>query len=162
MKLNYNTYHTFEINGTCYATAPFVPTPMTYEECAGENATSAGTNTKAGTYAQSLGIKNCFYANDYWAGAVKACGGVSKMPTMAQVAEIANYIYGTTDIGAKTTKTGITMDQTKATSLGFTLSSSNAFSVWSGEEYSESSAYNRRFTPTYSDWYSEYRGSSVG
>ena len=44
--------------------------PMTLEEC--NQAVSEGT----------LGITACNYDSDYWAGAVRACGGVQNMPTL--------------------------------------------------------------------------------
>jgi len=144
----------FEINGTCYATAPFVPTPVTKAEC---------EQLKADGY----GINACYFDNDYWAGAVKACGGTSKMPTMAQIAEIANYVYNTDIIGAKTDNGAIfdgntlTLDTAKATSLGFTLDSSNAFAVWSSEEVAASNAYNRYFSPPGSGWGNNYRNFST-
>ena len=135
----------FEINGTCF-TAPFFPEPITKAEC---------EQLKG-----DLGIKRCSYDNDYWAGAVKACGGVSKMATMAQIADIANYVFNTSGIGAKTDKSGLTLDYDKVAELGFTASQGSGFYVWSGEEYSVSTAYFRRFYPTYTDWSSTYRDYS--
>ena len=132
----------FEINGTCF-TAPFRPTSLIYAECQEEVAKG------------ELGIKACMYAADYWAGAVKACGGVSKMPTMAQVADIANYVYNTSGIGAQTDKTGLTLDYDKVAELGFTAIPGSSFYVWSGEEYSSYYAYTRGFGRTGTDWYSD-------
>ena len=85
---------TIEIGNTCYTTFAFKPEPMTYADCAGENANKPSTNTIAGAEAQKLGIKNCYYSNDYWAGAVKQCGGVDKMPTLEQATALAAYLYG--------------------------------------------------------------------
>ena len=85
---------TIEIGDTCYTTFAFQPTPMTYEDCAGENAGTAGTATEAGSEAKKLGINYCAYANDYWAGAVKQCGGIDKMPTLEQATALAAYLYG--------------------------------------------------------------------
>ncbi len=147
----------FEIGGTCYG-APFVPTPMTYAECAGENATSANNITTAGAEASALGIKQCYYEKDYWAGAVKACGGTNKMASASQLADIANYIYNTDQVQAKNEVESLTMDTSKATSLGFTLNSLNNFFVWSGEEYSRGDgAYDRLFNSTSTKYYS-YEG----
>ena len=134
----------FEINGTCY-TAPFTPTPLTKAECEAEKT--------------ALGIKACYYYTDHWAGAVKACGGVSKMPTMAQVADIANYGYNTTSISANRSESGLTLDYDKAAALGFTLNGSS-FAVWSGEEQSRIGAYNRGFSPTDTIWNSNDRFNS--
>ena len=77
----------FEAGGTCF-TAPFTPTPLTKAECEAE--------VQKGT----LGIKTCYYNQDYWAGAVKQCGGVSKMPTMADLGKLATELYGV-QVGAK-------------------------------------------------------------
>ncbi len=154
----------FKIGETCYTTAPFFPDPMTYEECAGENATSAGTSTTAGTYAQSLGIKECYYANDYWAGAVKACDGVDKMPTNTQLTELADYLYDmkisssspkycpTDDSGNYTTCRNTEL----ALSLGFknssgTLTNSDTFWVFQGKENSANSANSRTFSSVYTE-----------
>ena len=128
----------FEVNGTCY-TAPFTPTPMTKAEC--EAAVAEG----------KLGIKYCHYDPDYWAGAVKQCGGVSKMPTMAQLGELASQMYvGNPSIGAKETKENIQYDPNSPVSKSLGLTPS--FYLWSGEENSSYTAYLRSFNTTYSDW----------
>ena len=136
----------FEVNGTCY-TAPFKPTPMTKAECEAQK--------------DKLGIQYCRTDDrDYWGGAVKQCDGVSKMPTMAQLAELASQLYvGNPTIGAKENKRGIQFDSNSSTakSLGLTP----YFYLWSGEEYSSYTAYSRNFATTYSTWNYDYgRGSS--
>ena len=137
----------FEINGTCF-TAPFTPAPLTKAECEEEVAKG------------DLGIKECKYDNDYWAGAVKACGGVSKMPTMTQVADIANYVYNTSGIGAKADILDLRLDYDKVAELGFTATQGSSFFVWSGEEDSNIYAYGRSFYPTYTTWNYFFRNSS--
>ncbi len=128
----------FEVNGTCY-TAPFTPKPLTKAEC--EAAVAEG----------KLGIKACYYDNDRWAGAVKQCGGVSKMPTMAQLGELASQMYvGNPTIGAKETKYDIQFDSNSSTAKALGLTPS--FSLWSGEEYISYGAYNRGFGTTDSGW----------
>ena len=129
----------FEVNGTCY-TAPFKPTPMTLAEC--EAAVAEG----------KLGIKGCSYNIDYWAGAVKQCKGVSKMPTMAQLGELASQLYvGNPSLGAEENKYNIQFDSNSSTakSLGLTPS----FYLWSGEEYTSNYAYVRGFASSYTEWY---------
>ncbi len=132
----------FEVNGTCY-TNPALPSPMTKAEC--EQAVTEGT----------LGIKTCYYDNDYWAGAVKHCGGVQNMPTPAQLAEIATDLYG--DHGFSTSgyeyKDGLTMDTSKPyASILHGLYGDmagvpdGAFAVWSGQESDGDDAYGREFT----------------
>ena len=126
----------FEVNGTCY-TAPFTPTPMTRAECEAQKST--------------LGINRCYYDNDYWAGAVKQCGGVSKMPTMAQLGELASQLYvGNPTIGAKQDKDNIQFDSNSSTAKALGLTPS--FCLWSGEENSSYYAYYRIFSTTYSHW----------
>ena len=127
----------FEVNGTCY-TAPFTPEkPLTRAECEAQK--------------DDLGIKACYYDNDYWAAAVKQCGGVSKMPTMAQLGELASQMYvGNPSIGAKEDKRNIQFDSNSSTakSLGLTP----YFYLWSGEEYSSYDAFYRYFGTTSSLW----------
>ncbi len=139
----------FEVNGTCY-TAPFTPKPMTFAECEAQKS--------------ALGIKECCpagacYNTDYWAGAVKQCGGVSKLPTGAQLAELASQLYvGNPTIGVTEYKSGIQFDSNSSTakSLGLTPS----FKLWSGEEHRSYYAYSRYFNPTYSGWYDYNRNYS--
>ncbi len=144
----------FKSDSTCYG-APFIPTPMSYAECAGENATSTGTTTRIpGAEASKLGIGECYVENDYWAGAVKVCGGTNKIPTMAQLAEIVNYIYNTDKVQANNTVGNLTRNESRVSSLGFTLNSSNSFYVWSSDmfrnhyEYGRNDAYIRFFYST--------------
>ena len=131
----------FEVGGTCY-TAPFTPKPMTKAECEAQK--------------DNLGITSCNYSRDYWAGAVKQCGGVSKMPTAAQLAELASQMYvGNPTIGAKEYKSSIKFDSNSsaAKSLGITP----YFYLWSGEEKNYGYAYGRRFGITDSFWLSNGR-----
>ncbi len=140
----------FEVGSTCY-TAPFTPTPMTKAEC--EQAVAEG----------KLGIKGCGYEQDYWAGAVKQCGGVSKMPTMAQLAELASQMYvGNPSIGAKENKRDIQYDPNSPVSKALGLTPSPYFGLWSGEEYSSYGAYRRYFFTTSSglDYPSRYNSSN--
>ncbi len=64
-------------DGKCFG-APFIPTPMTRAEC--------GAAVAKG----KLGIQKCTFDKDYWAGAVKQCGGVQNMPTTADLQKIAS------------------------------------------------------------------------
>ena len=133
----------FEVGSTCY-TAPFTPTPMTRAECEAQKST--------------LGIKGCAYEQDYWAGAVKQCGGVSKMPTMAQLGELASQLYvGNPSIGARQDKDNIQFDSNSSTakSLGLTP----FFVLW-GEEASSYAAYCRVFGTMSSYWNSNSRNNS--
>ena len=133
-----------EIGSLCL-TAPFTPTPMTKAECEAQK--------------DELGIKNCRYDQDYWAGAVKQCGGVSKMPTMAQLAELASQMYvGNPSIGAKEDKSNIQFDSNSSTAKALGLTPT--FFLWSDEEYGSSLAYYRGFFTTGSYWNFYFRDSS--
>ena len=57
-------------DGTICFTAPFHPEPLSKSECE--------------EVKDELGIQQCYEDNDYWAGAVKQCGGVDKMPTYSE------------------------------------------------------------------------------
>ena len=140
----------FEVNGTCY-TAPFIPKPLTFAECEAQKS--------------DLGIKECCThelcnnRGDYWAGAVKQCGGVSKMPTMAQLAELASQMYvGNPTIGAKQDKDNIQFDPNSPVSKSLGLTP--YFWLWSGEELSSYYAYRRSFYTTGSYWGHNTRYSS--
>ena len=122
-----------ELNGKCFG-APFTPKPLTQAECEAEKG--------------NLGIQRCYYDADYWAGAVKQCGGVSKMPTMDDLGKLASQLYkGNPSIGAYQWGDNLQWDQDAATALGFT---SSDFYLWSGEEHGSYNAYGRNFGSTYS------------
>ena len=134
------------LNGICLS-APFTPIPLTKAEC--EQAVAEG----------KLGIKLCYWDNDYWAGAVKQCGGVSKMPTMAQLGELASQMYvGNPSIEAYKNKDNIQFDSNSSTakSLGLTP----YFFLWSGEEINSDYAEYRGFRTTDSFWDVNYRKAS--
>ena len=137
----------FEVNGTCY-TAPFTPTPLTAQECNEQKST--------------LGIKGCYWNDDYWAGAVKACKDQGKkLPTMTQLAELASQMYvGNPTIGAKQNKDNIQFDSNSSTAKALGLTP--YFYLWSGEENLSYSAYGRVFNTTRSRWSDGSRGSSGG
>ena len=133
----------FELGGKCF-TAPITPTPLTRAECKAEK--------------DKLGIKGCYYEQDYWAGAVKQCGGVSKMPTMADLGKLATELYGVQVGAAQNIGSGLTLDTSKASSMSFTGSN---FYVWSGEESSSQDAYRRSFNSSNTNWINISRNNSV-
>ena len=132
-----------EVNGICIAKTPFVSTPITYAECE--------------SLKGELGIEECYYtSNNYWAGAAKECGGVSKMASREQLSEIANYLYNTTGLSISYTS-GLTLDTEKAASLGLPT---NEFAIWSSSpirlmDNMEGTAFTRRFSAEYTDGFSE-------
>lgn len=122
-------------NGKCFG-APFTPTPVTKAEC--EEMKANGM------------VGGCRYSEDYWAGAVKQCGGKVKMPTLADLAKIVNAIYeGNPTMGAKDYNDYLTYKSGTATSLGLPEPS---FWLWSGEEYDASYASTRYFSPTVTNY----------
>ncbi|MBQ8168883.1 hypothetical protein IJZ97_05660, partial [bacterium] len=122
----------------------FTPTPVTKAECE--------------TMISTHGIKECYYDSDYWAGAVKQCGHVSKVASKAHVQNIASYVYGTTvgtyydNVGEDYDGTTITFDATKAAELG--LPSPN-FYLWTGDEYDGMDGYQRGFYSDGTLWYDD-------
>ena len=130
----------FEVAGLCYMT-PALPTPLTREQCEAQK--------------DDLGIQECYYDNDYWAGAVAHCGGVQNMPTPAQLAEIATDLYGDHGFSSSGSEyiDGLTMDKTKPyvsildAVYGDSVSGrlSGEFAIWSGQESGGYGAYVRGF-----------------
>ena len=102
------------------------------------------------------------YTSDYWAGAVKACGGIQNMPTQAQLEQLAAYIYPTADSISSSGTTNANWDADRASLfIAQTPSSSPGVFVWSGRETSKTIAYLRYFDPTRTNWYGHGRyGSS--
>ena len=95
-------------------------------------------------------VDGCHYNNDYWAGAVKQCGGKSNMPTQADLIKIASAIYeGNPSIRATGVTSGLTYKSGTATSLGLP---EPRFDLWSGEEIGSRKAYYRDFFPRSSFW----------
>ena len=132
-----------EVNGTCFG-APFVPTPHIWNACQ-SNGTS--TDTEDQKFMSDYGISKCYNADDYWAGAVKSCGGLNKMASLANLTDLANYIYGRTDIVDESTPYGDLTPVVSLSSLGFTSTTSY---VWSNREPASSglSTCGRLFTDT--------------
>ena len=126
-----------EIGSLCL-TAPFSPKPMTAQECNEQK--------------DELGIKYCRYDDDYWAGAVKQCGGVSKMPTASDLFEIVEALYPNLSNIRDLTYTAGT-----ATSLGLP---EPGFVLWAGEESGSNYAYLRDFSTTTTIWYHGIRTAS--
>ena len=129
--------------GKCF-TAVFSPTPLTKAECEAQKG--------------DLGIKECYYDNDYWAGAVKQCGGVQNMPTGSDLIKIAQAIYkGNPNINSSGYTGNLTYKSDTATSLGLPEPS---FYLFSGEEESRRYAYGRHFSLTRTDYGYGFRSYS--
>ena len=104
----------------------------------------------------------CTSDNDYWAGAVKACGGVSNMPNMNELLELAKYIYEDDDIksesddavemmtiglrGLEINTTQMNTDKAAQFIAASPISGDHsAFLIWSNEVGSDSIVYSRYF-----------------
>ncbi len=127
--------------------------PMTYAEC-----------TEAKDKGE-IDVQYCYNDSspDYWAGAVKACGGTSNMPSQDQLTELAKYVYGTDSINSNGYTHYLALDTTKASQFHSASpgSSSRWFYVWSGQEDSSYNAYYRVFDSTHTYWGFSHRfGSS--
>ena len=128
-------------DGTCF-TAPFKPEPLTKAECE--------------QLKDKLGIEKCYIDNDYWAGAVKACGGVSKMPNKAQLTTLAKEMKDTF------INSSGSWDKDKLDEIGFETSS-NYIYVWSSIEAPTAllnQTYYIQFTPVSRGWLLGYRVNS--
>ena len=125
-----------EINGVCFTSQPFIPVAHNWNACQ-----SNGTSTDAQDQEimKKYGIQSCRNGDDYWAGAVKACGGISKLPTQGQLSELIAY----------TQKDSNFIQNIK--SYGFTLNSNNALSIWSNNTYNDKNAYSWHASPTSSN-----------
>ena len=137
-------------DGTCF-TAPFYPTAMSLSDCEAQKG--------------ELGISECYYDDDYWAGAVKACKDMgSTLPSQEQLDQLARDLYpgATINTGIGVSSTGGSRDNDLAVSMGFISSPASDFWLWSSEEYNKYYAYLRVFysTYTYRDDYSRHRSYS--
>lgn len=139
---------TFEIGSTCFTSTPFYPAAHTWNSC--ENGTT--TNSEDLAFMEKYGIKYCSSSSDRWAGAVKACNGVDKLPTIAQLNQLGEYLY----------KTNNNMSyQDKALALGFTLTSGQYFYVWSNKEYTHEYTNRMAYLPNASSLNYNLRSSTA-
>ena len=95
---------------------------------------------------EELGITTCFSfvgATEYWAAAVKACGGVNKMPSPEQLTELAKYIYNTDMIPSDGNINNLVMDPEKAAPfLAVTpMASKTSFYAWANQHYADKARY---------------------
>ena len=117
--------------------------PMSYGDC--NDAVANG----------EIDVDACYEGDDYYAGAVNACGGKKEyLPTQEQLVKLAEYIYDNDEILADGTTEGLKMDNERASVF---LSSSPGgadgwFYVWSDDEYDSTKSYSRRFYPKYTHW----------
>lgn len=128
----------------------FKPEPISKEEC------------KQIQY--KLGIKECGFDDDVWAGAVKECGGVQRMASPEDLAYLAEVLYklpcgGHPKIYPNEAYNGkAQFDKNKAEEFG--LNPLGYISLWSNMEATEGFVakpgeyvYARNFFPQSSNWY---------
>ena len=124
-------------DGTCF-TAPFIPTPLTLAECEAQKG--------------ELGISECSWGPDCWAGAVKKCHDMgSSLPSQEQLDQLARDLYPGATINTRLgqSSTGGSRDNDLAFEMGFLSSAStSAFWLWSSEETNKYNAYGRSFSST--------------
>ena len=135
--LGLGTECTIQIGSKCFTGAKTIEKPLSKAEC----------EEKKG----ELNISSCYHEKDYWAGAVAMCGGTDKMPTIAELGQLASILYKEKPkVGATQDVQNLTLDNAVATSMGFSASVlySDAWAgcVWSGQETVSHRAFARRFS----------------
>ena len=114
-----------------------------------------GPMTKAECEAQKgdLEIKVCYESDDYWAGAVKVCGGVQNMPTLSQLHTLAMYIYpGADSIDMSDYGYNLNWDADRASLFLAQSPDRRWFQVWGREEAEHNDATCRPFETVYNDY----------
>ena len=134
----------FEVGGICFGTL-FKPTALTLAECEAQKG--------------ELGINECYYEADYWAGAVKTCHDQGKrLPNDSELTTLANDLYGETIGGGDGEAVYATMNTDKASSYGIPLTDfgggDSGFSLWSGQETDARHAHDRAFASVGTYWHS--------
>ncbi|MFI3299995.1 MAG: type II secretion system protein [Candidatus Gastranaerophilales bacterium] len=126
-------------SGTCYNQTAFYPTALSYTECEAQKG--------------DLGIDECYYDNDYWAGSVAACGGIEYLPTMNELAEMAGVMYGGTVSAYERLYGTPNDDMLLWLGLNDLATYSGGYAIVSNEEISPTQCYYRSFhtTSTYVD-----------
>ena len=123
-----------KIGSLCY-TAPFIPKPLTAQECNEQK--------------DKLGIRECYFDDDRWAGAVKACGGTSNLPSDDELYQLSSQLY----VG---NPRKFDSNSSTAKALGLTPD----FALWSGRQYDDCLSYTMTFYTTHMDLGWDDRGSS--
>ncbi|MBQ8169074.1 type II secretion system protein, partial [bacterium] len=136
----------FKAGSTCFQSPTVASDPHVWNACGGSSWAPTTTDPDDLAFMSEYGIKGCIHDDngpDYWAGAVKSCGGIDKMATSEDLAKLASYLYNT-DVGSDESLGGlyggsVTLDTEKAASLGFT---GNSFKIFSGGADVESETSN--------------------
>jgi len=142
-----------EANGVCLAMQPQRPTAHKWNACQSDGTSTDPEDQK---FMSDYGIQYCFNGDDYWAGAVKLCGHVNKLPTLTNLITIAKYIYDTDNITTYTTS-DLTFNSNKASMLGITPGAT----IWSGEKENQYSPPSRTFESVSTSYSNANRGYSI-
>ncbi len=148
---NLGTGCVFEKGSTCVTSMASAVVPYKWKGC---NSDGTSSDPEDQEVMSKYGIGCIAYGtngSDYYAGAAIACGGISKLPTFAQAAEISNYVYNTSLI----TSSGsggkyFTRNEDRMAELGL----SGNPSIWLNEDH------NSLMAP-YWTFYSRFASSST-
>ena len=111
-------------------------------------AANTAINTCDDTTYDPNGSANSYCANNYWAGAIKACKDKGmELPTRAQLAQLASNLYvdssgNEVTIGATENKSNLKVKEAYQENPPLTL----GYGYWSSEEYAANRAYSRGFS----------------
>ncbi len=136
-----------DAGNVCFESTPVVPTPITYAECYANKS--------------KYGIKGCYFANDYWAGAMKMCQDQGMhLAKDEELTNLASYLYNTTV--APTDTTNAILDTSKIPDSMSGLGTS-WFYLWSNYEQTVDRGYYREFRSNatmHPTWSNAYRKNS--
>ena len=121
-----------DLGSVCF-TAPFRGISVSAEECKQMADNGYGNNKE-----------NCIHDTDFFAGAVKTCGGIDKMANAEQLTLLANEIYGTS-VKSNDCTDNLAWDINKVEEMGFTPTDDGFYSqfiIFQGNDSSTS-----QFTP---------------
>lgn len=117
-------------------------TPLTKEQC--EEIAEQGYGNRKG-FCGDL---------DYWAGAVKICGGTSYMPDQAQLITLAKYIYPDAVSISGSAVTDANWNPERIVLFAGKIPNGNSgFAIWGREASASQYVSNRTFNPTYTYGY---------
>ena len=84
-------------------------------------------------------------ANDLWATAVKACGGIKNLPTDDELYALAKEVYGESNCNDSTKRCSGSRDYSKVPQLQEAGLGSSWWNLWSGREINSGLASVRGF-----------------
>ncbi len=98
---------------------------------------------------------------DTYAGLVAACGGIDKVASLEQLAEIAKYVYETDNIQPTKSASSLTYNPTRWEEIfGSNVPSPGSAYYFISNKEAEKSAYERNFGPNSSQYTTNTRGFS--